>query len=201
MTAIRTPRGEYAKTADRRREILDAAVEVFSASGFRNGSLRDVANRVGLSQAGILHHFPSKNALLSAVLERRDEQTLEAANRNTPRGIELFRAMRNVVEENTATRALVELHVLISAEGTSSDHPANEYFLRRYRVVVETVRVALEEAAEDGHLSPGVEPAATARMYIALLDGLQVQWLLDPDSVDMSDVVQRFTRMVFSVEL
>jgi AcrR family transcriptional regulator len=201
MTAIRTPRGEYAKTADRRREILDAAVEVFSASGFRNGSLRDVARRVGLSQAGILHHFPSKSALLSAVLERRDEQTLEAANRNTPHGIELFRAMRGVVEENAATRALVELHVLISAESTSSDHPANEYFLRRYRSVVETVRVALDEAAEAGHLRPGVDPAAAARMYIALLDGLQVQWLLDPDAVDMADVVQQFTHMVFAVEL
>ena len=52
-------RGEYAKSAQRRQQIVDAAVEVFSLAGYRKGSLRDVADKVGLCQAGLLHHFPS----------------------------------------------------------------------------------------------------------------------------------------------
>ena len=66
-------RGEYAKTAERRQQIVSAAVEVFSAAGYRKGSLRDVADKVGLSQAGLLHHYPSKEHLLEAVLTWRDE--------------------------------------------------------------------------------------------------------------------------------
>src|SRR4249920_1985097 len=65
-------RGPYAKTAARRQDILDTALEVFAQQGFRGGSLREIADRVGLSQAGVLHHFDSKEALLAAVLEQRD---------------------------------------------------------------------------------------------------------------------------------
>ena len=68
-------RGEYAKSAERRQQIVDAAVEVFSSVGYRKGSLRDVANKVGLSQAGVLDHFPSKEHLLEAVPSWRDGET------------------------------------------------------------------------------------------------------------------------------
>ena len=67
------PGGEYAKSRARRQEIIDAAVEVFATVGYHKGSLRDVADRVGMSQAGLLHHFPSKEHLLQAVLTWRDE--------------------------------------------------------------------------------------------------------------------------------
>ncbi len=58
-TVARKPRGQYGKTAARRQEIVDAAVEVFGTMGYNKGSLREVADRVGMSQAGLLHHFPS----------------------------------------------------------------------------------------------------------------------------------------------
>ena len=70
------PRGSYAKTEGRRQEILAAAFEVFSTSGYRSGSLKDVADKVGLTQAGLLHHFPNKEALLEAVLTLRDEESV-----------------------------------------------------------------------------------------------------------------------------
>ena len=43
--------------------------------------------------------------------------------------------------------------------------------------------------ADEGKLRPGVAPAAAARQLIALMDGLQVQWLLDNESVDMPSEV------------
>ena len=52
---------------------MDAAVEVFATVGYNKGSLREVADRVGMSQAGLLHHFPSKEHLLEAVLTWRDD--------------------------------------------------------------------------------------------------------------------------------
>ena len=69
MTAsVRRTRGEYAKTAQRRLEIIAAAAATFSDFGFRDGSLRDVAQRAGITHAGIRHHFPTKVDLLMAVL-------------------------------------------------------------------------------------------------------------------------------------
>src|ERR1700754_572702 len=116
--STRKPRGEYAKTKFRRQDIVEAAIEVFSASGFRKGSLRDVADRVGLSQAGLLHHFPSKEHLLQAVLAWRDDETRVRLGDPMPQGLDLLRGMVDLAEYNATTPELIELHVIVSAEGT-----------------------------------------------------------------------------------
>ncbi|NAT18189.1 TetR/AcrR family transcriptional regulator, partial [Pseudomonas syringae pv. actinidifoliorum] len=64
----RAPKGEK-----RREELLDAALQVFSLEGYTGASVAKVAAIVGISVAGLLHHFPSKISLLMGVLERRDE--------------------------------------------------------------------------------------------------------------------------------
>jgi AcrR family transcriptional regulator len=194
-------RGEYAKTPARRQEILQAAVEVFSASGFHKGSLRDVAERAGLSQAGVLHHFPSKSHLVEAVLTWRDEQSRERIG-DGDGGLEKIRALVALVEYNqNETPELVELFATLSAEATSSDHPAHDYFARRYRWVIDYMRGGFERAAEEGALRPDVDCASAARTLVALMDGLQVQWLYDRDSVDMAAEVRRYLQTLLTVEL
>ena len=84
LPRVRKPRGEYAKTSAKRTAILDAALEVFAESGYRSGSLRDVAGKVGMSEAGLLHHFPNKSALLAAVLDRRDRRALRRHSGHEP---------------------------------------------------------------------------------------------------------------------
>jgi AcrR family transcriptional regulator len=131
--ATTRPRGEYAKTAGRRQEIIAAAVEVFSSTGFHKGSLRDVAERAGLSQAGLLHHFPSKNHLIEAVLIWRDDQARARFVREDADDLEHLRALIDLVEYNQAkTPELVELYAILSGEATAPDHPVHDYFAQRY---------------------------------------------------------------------
>lgn len=179
------PRGSYAKTEARRQEILTAAFEVFSTSGYRAGSLKDVADKVGLSQAGLLHHFPSKEALLEAVLTLRDEESITRTGALTAQGIEMLRGLVELTRYNTTIPGLVALYCVLSAEATDPDHPAHEYFQRRYTWVRGTMTEAFDELARQGQLRSGIAPSTAARQLVALMDGLQVQWLLDNDSVDM----------------
>jgi AcrR family transcriptional regulator len=201
MAAARKPRGEYAKSAERREEILRAGMEVFSRAGFRSGSLRDVAERVGMSQAGLLHHFPSKNELLEALLVRREDESLALMGEELPRGADYLRAIVGVIEHNVQTPGLVALFTTLSAEATAPDHPVHQYFLTRYRSVVDRIRRALEAAAEDGVLRDGVDIDGTAHDFVALMDGLQVQWLLEPDAVDMVARVREFAQSLVTVDL
>ena len=67
-------RGPYAKTEARRAEILRTALDSFAERGFQGSSLREIAEAVGLSPAGILHHFSTKEALLAAVVEQEVQQ-------------------------------------------------------------------------------------------------------------------------------
>ena len=195
------PRGEYAKSAQRRREILDASLEVFATSGFRSGSLRDIAEKVGMSQAGLLHHFPSKTHLLMAVLEERDEQARQRSGDALSGGIEAIRAFIDNARYNATVPGLVELYAVLSAESTAHDHPAHAYFQQRYRWVLNFAREALEKTRAEGDLRADVDPGSAARSLVALQDGLQVQWLLDPESVDIAEELTAYAQRLFTVDI
>lgn len=188
----RGPRGPYAKSKRTRTSILDSALEVFAESGFRSGSLRDVAERVGMSEAGLLHHFTSKSALLAAVLERRDQQTREHFDLDPAHGREVLRSTVELVGYNASIPGVVELFCTLAAEATSATHPAHQYFVERYGSTTAMMCDALREIEARGELRPGVDPGVAARGLVALMDGLQLQWLLDRASVDMAAEVRTY---------
>jgi AcrR family transcriptional regulator len=193
-TGGRKPRGEYAKTEAKRLAILDAALEVFAESGFRAGSLREVAQRVGMSEAGLLHHFRNKSTLLQAVLDHRDDLARTIVDFEEADGVEALRGLVRLAQVNAASPGVVELYCVLSAEATAPDHPAHAYFVRRYEYVREVIGAAFRRIADSGRLLPGVDPGRAAVTTIALMDGLQVQWLLEPSSTDMAEALSEFFR-------
>lgn len=54
--------------ADTKREILQAAAVLFRTQGYRGTSLADIAHTIGYSKASVLYHFPTKEALLIALI-------------------------------------------------------------------------------------------------------------------------------------
>lgn len=200
-TPTRGPRGRYAKSDITRAAILDAALEVFALGGFRAGSLRDVALRVGMSEAGLLHHFSSKSRLLAAVLDRRDELAEQLVPRRLDDGVSALRALVALARFNASEPGVVELYSTLSAEATSPTHPAHAYFVRRYAEVRARVHVAFEDLERRGLLRSGVSPDAAARATVAIMDGLQVQWLLDRSLMDMGDELEMFFRTLTTAEI
>ena len=69
-----------AKGEDRRQRILAAAQRLMTRNGSRGTSLGQIAREAGVTPAGLLHHFDSKEQLLQAVLDARDADDLDAAD-------------------------------------------------------------------------------------------------------------------------
>src|SRR5689334_13237523 len=172
-------RGPYAKTEARRAEILHKALEAFSERGFQGSSLREIAEAVGLSQAGVLHHFASKEALLAAVLAEKD--AVQIAHFENAQGIGVLDALRGVVAENLAQPGLIRLFTTLSAEAINEQHPAHEYFQLRYAAARELLAGALREGQLAGDVGPDVDTDMAASVLLAVMDGLQIQWLLNED--------------------
>lgn len=181
------PRGSYAKSGVTRAAILEAALDVFARGGYRSGSLREIAEQVGMSEAGLLHHFPNKSALLAAVLDLRDQHSLTMVPLRGEDPYEALRGLITLARYNASVPGVVDLYCTLSAEATSPDHPAHDYFVGRYAFTFDNMRDSFQRCADQGTLRSDVTPANAARATIALMDGLQVQWLLDRDSVDMAD--------------
>ncbi|MFF9351255.1 TetR family transcriptional regulator [Streptomyces sp. NPDC014734] len=203
-----TPRGPYAKTAAKRQRIIEAALAAYAEAGSRRVSVRDIAQRAGMTDAGVLHHFGGREALLTAVLEARDAA-----------GSELYGCFEkhdagyaDMLARNAATPGLVKLFVDLAAAAAEPDHPAHDFFTERYdRFRRElTTAIATKAAERDAEATgpgahPGspaapepLDPAWAARILIAATDGLQLQWLLNPE-IDMAADLSRLADLLITV--
>ncbi|MER5845749.1 TetR/AcrR family transcriptional regulator [Streptomyces sp. NPDC002012] len=186
-----------ARSAERRAEILRATLEVIAERGYRGASLSAVAERVGLSQQGLLHYFPTKEALLVAVLEERDQWDTGGGTRSD--GTWRMDLLASLVEYNAMRPGIVQTFSALLGESVTEGHPAREFFTRRYTQVRASMAAMLR--AEYGERLPGgLSPERAAPLLVAMMDGLQYQWLLDPDSVDMPTAFQDFLTLLRSTE-
>ncbi|MFE2567402.1 TetR/AcrR family transcriptional regulator [Streptomyces mirabilis] len=178
-----------ARSEERRAEIVRAALEVIAERGYRGASMASVAERVGLTQQGLLHYFPTKEALLVAVLKERDQWD---AVPDTQWRVDL---LASLVEYNAMRPGIIQTFSALLGESVTEGHPAREYFTERYARVRASMAAVLR--AEYGERLPnGLTPERTAPLLVAVMDGLQFQWLLDPESVDMPGAFRDFLALL-----
>ncbi|GAA4070360.1 TetR/AcrR family transcriptional regulator [Nonomuraea soli] len=188
-----------------RARILDSAMELFSRSGFHAVSLRDIAAHAGMTHAGLLHHFPGKDELLIQVLTRREElaaqQVLASAHASELGPAEIVVRHLDQIAHNAETPGLVGLFVKVSGEAADPGHPAHDYFVERYRRLRRRTARLLAVLFEQHDPPLKHDPGAVAQQLLALVDGLQTQWLLDPAEVDMrASVVAFFAQLGLDLE-
>jgi AcrR family transcriptional regulator len=187
MTAQRRQPRSRPETLARRRDILDAAVEIFGSKGFAGGTLQEIADQVGMTHAGILHHFGSKDQLLIEVLQHRDETDVaDLEEQHIPDGMPLFRHLVRTAFVNAHRAGIVQAYVVLSAESVTDDHPGRGFFEKRYRTLRSEVAHAFEVVCAERGITAPETIANASTSILAVMDGLQVQWLLDPTAVDLA---------------
>ena len=180
------------RTESRRREILAAASEMFATKGFRKTSLQEVAAAAGITPAGLLHHFGSKDQLLTELLAHRDASEIAEVNDpERPHGTAFLDHLTLTAERNSQRRGLTQLYVVLSADGVTDDHPAQAYFRSRYDGLRSMIAEEIRLAQASGDVAKSIDPAETATLVIAAMDGLQIQWLYHPEAVDMTSLVRK----------
>ncbi|WP_329390964.1 TetR/AcrR family transcriptional regulator [Streptomyces sp. NBC_01351] len=183
-----------ARSEERREQIVLAALEVIAERGYRGASLATVAERVGLTQQGLLHYFPTKEALLVAVLEERDRWDTGGGSRAAA-GSWRLDLLDSLVEYNAMRPGIVQTFSALLGESVTEGHPAREFFTERYEQVRREMASVLR--AEFGERLPsGLTPEQAAPLLAAVSDGLQFQWLLAPESVDMPASFRAFLTLL-----
>lgn len=175
-------------TREKREQILRAAVEIFGNKGSANGTLADVAEQVGMTHAGVLHHFGSKQRLMLEVLSYRDRSDVAGlAQQHIPDGPELFVHLVRTALANEARPGIVQLYTVLSAESVTEGHAARDHFSRRYTTLRSEISDAFRELCEQEGVEDPATIAAAAASILAVMDGLQLQWLLDPGAVELAE--------------
>ncbi|MEZ5378504.1 MAG: TetR/AcrR family transcriptional regulator [Acidimicrobiales bacterium] len=181
----------YAKGEAKRQEILEVALSLIAEQGFRGSTLREIAQAVGLSNAGVLHYFASKEDLFAEVLRLRDASYSTASTADSVRLDDFV----STISANADVPGLVQLYVSLSAEATHAEHGAHDFFAARFERVGVMLSDAIAQAIEQGAVRSDIDPERLARLLIAAADGLQTQWLIRGD-VDMADHVAYLLSLV-----
>jgi AcrR family transcriptional regulator len=179
------PATRSTKGAAQRRAILDAALAIVAERGYRNSSLQEIADAVGLSKAGVLHYFTSREELIAEVVRERDARDFTGLGDQSRDMLELLAIASR---HNQTVPGLVEMYSRLVVEAESPEHPAHGYVRDRYARTVDAVVDAIRERQNAGTLRAGPDPLVLARMIVAISDGVQLQWLYDR-SIDMSGVL------------
>lgn len=192
-------RGSYRNGRRTREQIISASMALLSQRGYNGSSLRQIAVAVGIAPGAITRHFESKDELLSAVLESWAKMTRAAQGDTGGDGVRHWEATHQLMVYHVQNPGLLRLFIMLAAEATGPDHPARGFMVLRYRRTIQELSDALLAAAARGDIDLISRPDAEreARSFIAYLDGIEIQWLLNPQ-IDIVAEVDQYLTTTFS---
>ncbi|MGI5321047.1 TetR/AcrR family transcriptional regulator [Actinomadura nitritigenes] len=177
----------------RREQILDAALDAFAADGYRATTLAKVAARVGITEAGVLHHFSSKADLLAGVLRHRDGIDPDALARVAGDDIiESVRRMADLARILLDHPRLVRFDTVVGGESVAEGGAPFDHFQARLHDAREALSDHLREAVKAGTVRADTDPDLTAAEVIAFMDGAQTQWLFAPEAIDLQRLYRHY---------
>jgi AcrR family transcriptional regulator len=164
--------------------LLDATIAAIIANGYRGASLPEICRRAGVSRGAQLHHFPTKEALVAAAVERLFKKRLAEMEKR------LSRAMGGTLDLRDAASFLWSLYTsdtfyawleLVVASRTEPD-------LRKVVTAVDARFVARSERLCGVFLTPHVQDPRrvkdVTRMILAIFDGLAMHRILTGSDVE-----------------
>lgn len=116
-----------------------------------------------------------------------------------PRDIPI--ALLRIAANNETVPEHIALYALLVAESTAPGHPANIYFRDRYRRLRTRFQDAFNEMECAGLLRPGIDATYAAVSTLALWDGTQVQWLTEPEAVNVVQILRHHLAAITVVQL
>lgn len=173
----------------RRQQILDVAVELFASRGYRGTGVAALAEEVGMTAPGMLYYFGTKERLLREVVAERDRTELDVVAADGEVSLDM---LRHLGRHNVESALLTRLYVVLGAENLDAGDPLHDFFVDRYAGGRRFVADILAAERDRGAVAADIDVDQIAAEVLAVLMGLEIQWLTDPDHVDLATSVDAY---------
>jgi AcrR family transcriptional regulator len=178
---------EQLRSQQRHQRILDAAAEVFSAKGYHGTLVDEIAAEAETSKGGIYFHFPNKQAIFLALLDRLADmlrERVEAAIRGEADPIvRAETALRVVLDTFGGHRRLARLF-LVEALGAGPEFNARMMQIRAE--FADLIRSHLDQAVARGAIPP-LDTATAATAWFGAINEVVTHWALSHGPVPLED--------------
>jgi AcrR family transcriptional regulator len=190
-------RTQAERTRQRKEQVIHEAIRFFGQYGYHGAKLADIAKAAGVTEPGLLHHFPSKEHLLMEVLAERDRLDQERFGLATQPDVgDPLKSLEELVAHNESLPGLVQLFTVLVAESIDDQHPGHDFFRQRYQGLRERTVEVLRAAQERGEVRKDMLAEDLVSMLWAMMDGLQIQWLYEPEKINMARLFDQFLRLL-----
>lgn len=193
------PRASERRAADTRAELLDGATKVFAERGYQAATVDEIVAKAGLSKGTFYWHFESKEELFATLLEEQIDRPVRALIEVTG-SAPAEGATAPVVSHGLAALFQQQRELVLLLHEYWSAAARDEQLRTRYLERQRALRDALADALAARHARTGVPLAipadALATAFIALAEGLSLEALLDPDSVE-EDLLGEILSLVY----
>ncbi len=167
-----------ARAQNRQRRILDAALQVFSRKGYRDASVDDIAGVSATSKGGVYFHFPNKEAIFLALLNRTTTRLLEkmesalAAHEDPVARADA--ALLTVIRTFGKHRALARLFMVEALGAGREFHRRMAEIHGEFAAIIQR---HLDEAVRAGTI-PAIDTEVAARAWFGALNEVITAWAL-----------------------
>jgi AcrR family transcriptional regulator len=142
-----------------------------------------VGEAIGVSHTALRHYFSTRDELLVEVYRTHEALT---DDEESSAGKSAVGVIVEAAQRNRSIPGLVELYATLTTDALQEGHAVTRQFVRdRFRSLRATLASRIESGQRAGRIPTNLDPLDLAALVIAASDGLQIQWLLDPASVDV----------------
>jgi AcrR family transcriptional regulator len=185
----------------RREQLLRLAAQGFAERGYRGLSLADVAAQAGISQTGLLHHFPTKQHLLLETLDVYASRALTDAHRTSGDSSTTFaQRLLRIAAQHERDPSIIRLFAVLATESVAADHPAHAWFATRYVQIRATIERELAADQGAGLMPAEHDPRMVARVLLSALNGLQLQLVLSDGKQPIVAPLEALLRSLYATK-
>jgi AcrR family transcriptional regulator len=165
------------RQADRRRQILAAAVKVFAEKGFHEARVGDIAEEAGIAYGLVYHYFDSKEALLETIFRTTWAEMLARVEEVEAAGVPAAEAVRQVTALLLRTwRRDPDLVRVLVREVTRNQHVQQE--IEEITAAMETLERIVRRGQESGEFRQDLDPRLAAVVFYGALEEVLSSWVL-----------------------
>jgi hypothetical protein len=99
---------------------------------------------------------------------------------------------RGIGRHSVETELLTRLYLVLGAESLDPDDPLHDFFVDRFEMGRELVRAILRRERDDGRLRADIDVEQISQEVMAMILGLEFQWMIDPESIDLGQSIEKY---------
>ncbi|TFV51295.1 TetR/AcrR family transcriptional regulator [Bradyrhizobium niftali] len=182
--------------------LYRSGVAVFSEKGFRGASLDEIAKLAGMSKAGLLFYFDNKDKYLAHILRRITAVYIDAAIARAKEEKDVVdrvvRFLHQQVSYSVKNQREIILFVLLSIELRNAESESGAIIAQKYKDMRDFIEEVVHEGIKTGRFSADVRLRETSSTFMAIHDGILLEWVRRGEELDGSELVRVFRRALLA---